>query len=187
MIKTNQGGRTIKYIGLDIHKKDIQACVLDEKGRVVLVKRVRTNVSDIGHLFKNIEAGDEKLAVVMEATGFYFWIYDLIVARGHDVKVVHPTKVKPLMNARSKTDKNDAFMLAELLRSGCLEGIYVPSPDIRQMRELTRHRESLVQKKETRRGRSSPRWTSTGPRSILISGRTSPRSTKAGQGRRTIP
>ena len=137
----------MKYIGLDIHKKDTQVCVLDEKGKVVLVKRVRTDVSDIGHLFENIEDENEKLAVVMEATGFYFWIYDLIVARGHDVKVVHPTKVKPLMKARSKTDKNDAFMLAELLRSGCLEGIYVPSPDIRQMRELTRHRESLVQKK----------------------------------------
>jgi transposase len=69
------------------------------------------------------------------------------VARGHDVKVVHPTKVKPLMKARSKTDKNDAFMLAELLRAGCLEGIYIPSPEIREMRDLTRHRESLVRKK----------------------------------------
>lgn len=71
----------MKYIGLDIHKKDTQACVLDEKGKVILVKRVRTDVYDIGHLFGMIEAGDEKLAVVIEATGFYFWIYDLIVAR----------------------------------------------------------------------------------------------------------
>ena len=63
------------------------------------------------------------------------------------MKVVHPTKVKPLMNARSKTDKNDALMLAELLRAGCLEGIYIPSPEIREMRDLTRHRESLVRKK----------------------------------------
>ena len=137
----------MKYIGLDIHKKDTQACVVDEKGKVILVKRVRTDVSDIGLLFKNIEEENEKLAVVMEATGFYFWIYDCIVARGHDVKVVHPTKVKPLMKARSKTDKNDAFMLAELLRAGCLEGIYVPSVEIREMRDLTRHRESLVRKK----------------------------------------
>jgi transposase len=138
----------MKYIGLDIHKKDTQACVLDEKGKVVLVKRVRTDVSDIGHLFKKIEDDtNDELAVVMEATGFYFWINDLIVARGHDVKVVHPTKVKPLMNARSKTDKNDALMLAELLRAGCLEGIYIPSPEIREMRDLTRHRESLVRKK----------------------------------------
>ena len=120
---------------------------MDEKGKVILVKRVRADVSDIGHLFGMIEEGKDELAVVMEATGFYFWIYDSIVARGHDVKVVHPTKVKPLMKARSKTDKNDAFMLAELLRAGCLEGIYVPSVEIREMRDLTSHRESLVRKK----------------------------------------
>lgn len=40
----------MKYIGLDIHKKDTQACVLDDKGKVILVKRIRTDVSDIGHL-----------------------------------------------------------------------------------------------------------------------------------------
>jgi predicted NBD/HSP70 family sugar kinase len=63
----------MKHIGLDIHKKETQACVLDEKGKVVLVKRVRTDVPDIGHLFKNIEdEAKEELAVVMEATGFYF-------------------------------------------------------------------------------------------------------------------
>jgi transposase len=129
----------MKYIGLDIHKKDTQACVLDEKGKVLLVKRVRTDVSDIGHLFKNIEDENEKLAVVMEATGFYFWIHDLIVARGHDVMVVHPNK--------AKTDKNDAFMLADYLRVGALEGIYVPPKEIQELRDLTRHRESLVRKK----------------------------------------
>jgi transposase len=118
---------------------------MDEKGMVVLVKRIRTDVSDIGQLFKNIEdETNDGLAVVMEATGFYFWIYDCIVAPGHDVKVVHPTKVKTLMKARSKTDKNYALMLAELLRAGCLKGIYIHSPEIREMRDLTRHRVSLV-------------------------------------------
>ncbi len=137
----------MKYIGLDIHKKETQACVLDEKGKVILIKLVRTDVSDIGHLFGMIEAGNEKLAVVMEATGFYFWIYDLIVARGHDVMVVHPTKAKEMMKSMAKTDKNDAFMLAELLCFDRLKGIYVPSLEIREMRDLTRHRESLARKK----------------------------------------
>ena len=143
----SKAGEPMKYIGLDIHKKDTQACVLDEKGKVIHVKRIRTDVSDIGHLFGIIEAGNEKLAVVMEATGFYFWIYDRIVARGHDVMVVHPTKAKEMMKSMSKTDKNDAFMLAELLCFNRLKGIYVPSLEIREMRDLTRHRESLARKK----------------------------------------
>lgn len=120
---------------------------MDENGKVILVKRVRTDVSDIGHLFGIIEERNDKLAVVMEATGFYFWIYDCIVARGHDVIVVHPTKAKEMMKSMSKTDKNDAFILAELLCFDRLKGIYVPSLEIREMRDLTRHRESLARKK----------------------------------------
>lgn len=136
------------YIGLDIHKKFTQACVVDSNGRLVCNERIPTDVRDIGHFFERIETRtNDILAVALEATGFYFWIYDVIVSRGHDVKVVHPVKVKPLMKARSKNDKNDAYMLAELLRSRCLDGIYVPSRDVREMRELTRHRESLVRKK----------------------------------------
>jgi len=136
------------YIGLDIHKKFTQACVLDSNGRFVCNERIRTDVTDIGHWFERIETiTNDELVVAMEATGFYFWIYDCIAARGHEVKVVHPTKVKPLMRARTKNDKNDAYMLADLLRSRCLEGIYVPSKEVREMRELTRHRESLVGKK----------------------------------------
>ena len=103
---------------------------------------------DIGHWFKDIEdETNDELNVVMEATGFYFWIYDVIVARNHDVKVVHPNQAKSLMKARSKTDKNDAFMLADLLRLEGLKGIYVPSKEVQELRDLTRHRESLVRKK----------------------------------------
>lgn len=136
------------YIGLDIHKKFTQACVLDANGRFVCNERIPTDVTDIGHWFERMETRtNDELTVALEATGFYFWIYDAIVSRGHDAKVVHPVKVKPLMRARSKNDKNDAYMLAELLRSRCLDGIYVPSSEVREMRELTRHRESLVRKK----------------------------------------
>ncbi len=39
------------YIGLDIHKKDTQACVLNEKGKFVHGERIRTDVVDIGHFF----------------------------------------------------------------------------------------------------------------------------------------
>lgn len=51
------------------------------------------------------------------------------------------------MGARSKNDKNDAYIFAELLLSRCLEGIYIWSRDVREMRQMTRYRESLVRKK----------------------------------------
>ena len=134
------------YIGLDIHKKDTQICVLNEDGALVCNERIPTDVFDIGLFFKKMETNDDELKVVMEATGFYFWIYDVIVARGHDVMIVHPTKVKPMMKG-AKNDKNDAFALARLLRLDEVESIYVPSKEVREMRELTRHRGSLVRKR----------------------------------------
>lgn len=135
------------YIGLDIHKKDTQICVLNDEGKMVCGERIPTDVRDIGRFFERIETKDDELKIVMEATGFYFWIYDVIEARMHDVKVVHPSVAKPMMKSRTKSDRNDAYMLAKLLRSGSLDGIYVPSKEVREMRELTRHRKSLVRKK----------------------------------------
>jgi len=94
------------YIGLDIHKKNAQACVKDEKGNIVSNDRSLSDLSAINCFLDRL--GEAEVKVVMEATGFYFWIYDAIVSRRHDAKVVHPVKVKPLMRARSKNDKNDA-------------------------------------------------------------------------------
>jgi transposase len=136
----------MRYIGLDIHKKHTQACVRNEHGKILFNERFRTESEDIAAFFARQEVHGP-LSVSMEATGFYFWIHDCIVARGHRVMVVHPARIKPLMKAKTKNDRNDASMLAELLRSGCLQGIYVPPPEIREMRDLTRHRESLVRKK----------------------------------------
>jgi transposase len=122
--------------------------VRNEDGEILCEERIRTDAASIGGFFEKLErdAGGP-LSVAMEATGFYFWIYDRIAARGHRAIVVHPGKAKPLMRAKAKNDRNDAAALSELLRSGCLEGIYVPPKEVREMRELTRHRESLVRKK----------------------------------------
>ena len=57
------------YIGLDIHKKFTQACVLDADGRLVCNDRIRTDVHDIGHWFERMETRTNELKVVMEARG----------------------------------------------------------------------------------------------------------------------
>jgi transposase len=44
-----------------------------------------------------------------------------------------------------KTDVKDAEWIAELLRHGLLRGSFIPSKPQRQLRELTRHRTTLVQ------------------------------------------
>ena len=130
------------YIGLDIHKKNTQACVKDEAGLIIVNERFLSNIEAINAFIDRLGAVEAK--VVMEATGFYEYIYDVIEARGYRVVLAHPLKLKALTAGRAKNDKNDAEMLAELLRIDAVPASYVPPKEVRELRELTRHRSSLV-------------------------------------------
>jgi len=130
------------YIGLDIHKKNTQACVKDETGRVIVNERFLSDIRSIDSFFDRL--GEAEVKVVMEATGFYEYIYDAIESRGLNVVLAHPLKLRALTAGRAKNDENDAEMLAELLRINAVPASYVPPKEIRELRELTRHRSSLV-------------------------------------------
>jgi len=133
----------MNYIGLDIHKKNTQACVKNDEGKVLMNVRFPSDPKEINEFLDKIEPLGAA-SIVMEATGFCMYIYDILEARGHDVKVAHPLKVKALTAGRAKTDKNDAEMLAELLRLNAIPESYIPPKELRELRELTRFRQSLV-------------------------------------------
>jgi transposase len=82
--------------------------------------------------------------VVMEATGQYWkpcWY--VLEERGLELLLVNARHVKILPGR--KTDVGDAAWLAELLECGLLRGSFVPPPQIRELRDLTRYRKRLVQ------------------------------------------
>lgn len=137
----------MNYIGLDIHKKNTQACMKDEKGNVIVNERFLSDVVAINAFLDRLGGAEAK--IVMEATGFYQYIYETIEARGFDVTLAHPLKLKALTAGRAKTDHNDAEMLAELLRIHAIPASYVPPKDIRELRDLTRHRSSLIAESTT--------------------------------------
>ena len=93
----------MNYIGLDIHKENIQACVKNEKGEVLANVRFLSNPKEINEFLDGVEESGPA-SIVMEATGFCMYVYNIIAARGHDVKVAHPLKVKALTAGRAKTD-----------------------------------------------------------------------------------
>ena len=137
----------MNYIGLDIHKTNTQACVMDKNGKVIVNERFLSDVRAINSFLDRL--GGAEAEVVMEATGFYQYIYDVIESRGFQVFLAHPLKLKALTAGRAKTDRNDAEMLAELLRIDAVPESYVPPKEIRELRDLTRHRSSLVSESTT--------------------------------------
>jgi len=134
----------MNYIGLDIHKKNTQACMKNETGKVLLTGRFPSRPKDLNAFIDKVEEAGPPASFVIESTGFCIPIYDVIAGRGHQIKVAHPLKVKALTAGRAKTDKNDAEMLAELLRLNAIPESYIPPAELRGLRELTRFRQSMV-------------------------------------------
>jgi transposase len=81
--------------------------------------------------------------VAIESTGV-FWrpVHNLLEAAGIEVILVNAQHVKNVPGR--KTDVKDAQWIAELLRHGLLRASFVPPPEIRDLRALTRYRSTLV-------------------------------------------
>src|SRR5882757_8937241 len=130
--------------GLDVHKKSIAACVIiREQGKAQkLERRFGTFTSDLEELAEWLEEFGVT-HVVMEATGVYWKPVWNVLEGQFELMLVNPQHVKALSG--KKFDRKDASHLAELLQHGLLQGSFVPSVEIRQLRDLTRNRARTVQ------------------------------------------
>jgi transposase len=131
--------------GLDIHKKTVVACLMTSaKGQPPMkeVRTVRTMTAELLLLADWLQAAG-CTHVAMESTGV-FWrpVYNLLEGL-FTLLVVNAQHIKAVPGR--KTDVKDAEWIAELLRHGLLRGSFIPAKPQRQLRELTRHRTTLVQ------------------------------------------
>jgi transposase len=131
--------------GLDIHKKTVVACLISSAPGQEPQKEVRTFRTMTAELLLLADwlhaAGCTHVA--MESTGVYWRpVYNLLEGL-FTLLVVNAQHIKAVPGR--KTDVKDAEWIAELLRHGLLRGSFIPSKPQRQLRELTRHRTTLVQ------------------------------------------
>jgi transposase len=134
--------------GLDVAKQEVVACVrTPDPGvggqRRQTIRTFATFSNDLEALADWLQA-EGVTQVVMEATGQYWKpIWYVLEERGFALLLVNARHVKILPGR--KTDVADAAWLAELLEHGLLRGSFVPPPQIRQLRDLTRYRKKLIQ------------------------------------------
>jgi transposase len=81
--------------------------------------------------------------VVMESTGVYWKPVFNILEDHFEVILVNARHVKNVLGR--KTDVQDSEWLCRLLRSGLVSGSFIPPRDIRELRDLTRHKRKLIQ------------------------------------------
>jgi len=130
----------MKYVGVDLHKKSISICVvvLDGRKRKVLVRKrfACQEVDGICQFFRELGT----FQVVVEATASYEWFAGLVEGLADRVVLAHPKKLRIIAQSKCKTDKIDAWVLAEFLALDMIPEAYRPTPRQRQHRALVRYR-----------------------------------------------
>jgi transposase len=145
-------GETMQVIyprcaGLDVHEKTVvtTAMITAEDGTVQKQQRTfRTMTADLLALDDWLEQQQIQV-IAMESTGIYWRPVFNILEAGRTVILVNARHMKAVPGR--KTDVKDSEWIADLLRHGLLHASFIPPQPIRELRELTRYRKTLVQER----------------------------------------
>lgn len=85
--------------------------------------------------------------IAVETCGLWRSVYNMLTGLGYNVVLANPVKTHYMAGAK-KTEKIDSKTLADLLRTGYLPGLYIPSEDVLELRDSAQHRAQLVRIKK---------------------------------------
>jgi transposase len=132
----------VNYVGIDLHKKTIVTCVMNQDRKVTHRRTFACGQTEAVVAFFG-ELGPFQAAV--EATASYQWLVELIEPLAQKVVLANPKKLRVIAESTKKTDKLDAQVLAEFLARDMIPQAYQPTPRQREHRTLVRHRQYLKQ------------------------------------------
>ena len=130
-----------QFVGIDLHRRRTVIVRQSEGGEQLGWTRI---VNDPMALAAEIGKAGESPEVVLEATYGWYWAADVLAEAGAQVHLAHPLGIKGFAQRRVKNDLRDAADLADLLRMGRLPEAWIAPPEVRELRELVRHRAKLV-------------------------------------------
>jgi transposase len=125
--------------GIDIHARTAVACLIKQGRRQT--RTFSTMTDDLLRLSDWLTA-EGCTHVAIESTGVYWKPVFNILEGPLSVILVNARDVKAVPGR--KTDVRDCEWLADLLRHGLLKASFIPPLEIRELRELTRYRQTLV-------------------------------------------
>jgi transposase len=134
-----------RFFGIDLAKRESQVSVLDADGIQVETKRFATTRENFIAMAAQLRGGDvAALEVTTNSTSIARLLRDNSAAR---IIVSNPIKTKTIAQAKIKTDKIDARVLAELARVGYLPEVWLPDEDTEALRQFITDRVSLVRRR----------------------------------------
>ena len=132
------------FSGIDQHKRDCVITTYDDAGQRVKQQRVPTFSHCIRAYFAPFPAPHR---AVVESTGFWYWLADLLDDLGIELILAHATGLRAIAAAKVKTDRVDSDLLAQLLRADLIPAANRIARDARGPRDLLRQRVRFVAKR----------------------------------------
>jgi transposase len=128
------------YLGVDVHKRHCVFTEIDLNGKVLRRGRFENSFEGVSDFISSLSP---RVELVLEPVLNYLWLLDHIEPYVGSVHVATPHKVRIIAESKSKTDKYDSQMLAELLRTNFLPESWAPPYEIRILRGVVRQRYHL--------------------------------------------
>ena len=133
--------------GLDVHKTWIYACIgiTDPNGRT---EYKQARFSSFSKGLRDLAAWLAKYSCTevcmesLESSGKYWIPVFNILEKSCFVTLAHPKYTKPQKG--NKTDRKDAKWICDLFMCDMIKPSFIPSPEIRQLRDLMRYRFKLT-------------------------------------------
>ena len=139
------------HAGLDLSRRRLDYCLLDEQGDRVGVGAAPRDADGLRGFARRVEDRHGPLLVraAIESMNGARFVHDTLERCGWEVEVADAQKVKGLAPLACKTDRIDAWVLAELSRRDLVPAIWLPDFEQRQERERARWRLFLVRKRSS--------------------------------------
>lgn len=130
--------------GVDIHKKSIMACFVNEHGKKE-IRSFGTMTHELLDFCQWLQLHQVEM-VAMESTGSYWKpVFNLLEIQEIPAMLVNAQHIKAVPGR--KTDVKDAEWIASLLRHGLLKASFVQNRADRELKELVRYRISIIEER----------------------------------------
>ena len=135
-----------KSVGIDTGKRRCVVCVMNEDGAVMERTGYDNTLEDATKFAQRIKQEYGACKDACETTG-NMWIktFEAFESQNIPIKLANTFKMKIISETSVKTDIVDARKIADLVRINMIPRCYVAPADIRDNRQLLRHRISRVQ------------------------------------------
>lgn len=132
----------MSIIGCDLHSRYQQIAMLEFPDGEIVTHRLEHANGEAERFYATLS---KPSLIGIEATGYTQWFERRVAELGHQLWVGNPAEIRARAVRRQKTDTRDAEHLLDLLVTKRFPRIWVPTPEERDLRQLLKHRNKLVQ------------------------------------------